>query len=312
MVLKPRPLGRGVLVAVLAIAATTGAIYAVREIAPVASTGVLYLLAVLLVSSYWGIGLGLAVAVGSALAWNFFHIPPVHRFTIADAENWVALGVFVAAAAFASALAAVGAGPRAGGRAAARRGGPAGGAGRRCCSGRPASTRPAPRWPAGSAGRSSSSRPRSSCERVGGDERRLDIPLAAGDGAGRHAARAARHAGRRPGDAAGGSAPSLAALLATARRREQLEAELVEAEALRKGDVVKTALLRAISHDLRSPLTAIVTAAEGLGGRRLRGAGGGHPLGVRAPVPARRRPARPLPARDRRCARGWTGARSRR
>ena len=61
-------------------------------------------------------------------------------------------------------------------------------------------------------------------------------------------------------------APSLAALLATAVRREELEAELVETQALRKGDVVKTALLRAISHDLRSPLTAIVTAADGLGG----------------------------------------------
>src|SRR5262249_17573579 len=34
--------------------------------------------------------------------------------------------------------------------------------------------------------------------------------------------------------------------------------------ALRRSDVIKTALLRAVSHDLRSPLTAILTAAEAL------------------------------------------------
>jgi two-component system sensor histidine kinase KdpD len=37
-----------------------------------------------------------------------------------------------------------------------------------------------------------------------------------------------------------------------------------EAEAARRADVAKTALLHAISHDLRSPLTAITTAASGL------------------------------------------------
>ena len=36
----------------------TGANYGLREIAPAVSTGVVYLLAVLLVSSYWGLWLG--------------------------------------------------------------------------------------------------------------------------------------------------------------------------------------------------------------------------------------------------------------
>jgi two-component system sensor histidine kinase KdpD len=65
---------------------------------------VLYLLAVLLVSTVWGFWLGLATSVAAALAFNFFHIPPTGRFTIADPQNWVALGVFLVAAAVASRL----------------------------------------------------------------------------------------------------------------------------------------------------------------------------------------------------------------
>ena len=41
----------------------------------------------------------------------------------------------------------------------------------------------------------------------------------------------------------------------------QLLSNRVEAAALRRTDVLKTALLRAVSHDLRSPLTAILNAA---------------------------------------------------
>ncbi|MGZ4372044.1 MAG: sensor histidine kinase [Gaiellaceae bacterium] len=43
-----------------------------------------------------------------------------------------------------------------------------------------------------------------------------------------------------------------------ARRRS----EAIEAEALRRSDTVKTAVLRSVSHDLRSPITAIVTTSE--------------------------------------------------
>jgi K+-sensing histidine kinase KdpD len=53
-----------------------------------------------------------------------------------------------------------------------------------------------------------------------------------------------------------------------AEERERAAAELaektVEAEALRRSDAAKTALLRSVSHDLRSPLTAIKAATEGL------------------------------------------------
>ena len=49
--------------------------------------------------------LGIVTALAGALAFNFFHIPPTGRFTIADAENWVALAVFFVVALVASWLA---------------------------------------------------------------------------------------------------------------------------------------------------------------------------------------------------------------
>jgi len=58
--------------------------------------------------------------------------------------------------------------------------------------------------------------------------------------------------------------PALETLLAAARRRDELEAQVIETKALRRANVVKTTLLRSVSHDLRSPLTAIATAAGGL------------------------------------------------
>jgi K+-sensing histidine kinase KdpD len=56
------------------------------------------------------------------------------------------------------------------------------------------------------------------------------------------------------------------AVEAEEREREaaKLAEKTVEAEALRRSDAAKTALLRAVSHDLRSPLTAIKAATEGL------------------------------------------------
>ena len=64
--------------------------------------------------------------------------------------------------------------------------------------------------------------------------------------------------------------PALASLLAVAIDRESLEREALEAESLRRSDAIKTTVLRAVSHDLRSPLTAIVAAAGGLANRGAR------------------------------------------
>src|SRR4029078_10797507 len=56
----------------------------------------------------------------------------------------------------------------------------------------------------------------------------------------------------------------LEALLATAIERESLLRATVETEALRRSDELKTALLRTVSHDLRTTITAIRASAEAL------------------------------------------------
>ena len=43
-----------------------------------------------------------------------------------------------------------------------------------------------------------------------------------------------------------------------------MQAEAIEAEALRRSDELKTSLLRAVSHDLRTPLTSIIAAGAAL------------------------------------------------
>ena len=63
--------------------------------------------------------------------------------------------------------------------------------------------------------------------------------------------------------------PTLEALVAIAQRRDAMQAELVETAALRRSDDIKTALLRAVSHDLRTPLTAVVAAGHALGADSL-------------------------------------------
>src|SRR6202011_845807 len=95
----------GLLVSVVAVAVATATIYPLKTVAPVVSLSVVYLPAVALVSVYWGLWLGLATSLLSAAALNFFHLPPVGRFTIADSRNWVALAAFTTIAAIVSTIA---------------------------------------------------------------------------------------------------------------------------------------------------------------------------------------------------------------
>jgi two-component system sensor histidine kinase KdpD len=54
-------------------------------------------------------------------------------------------------------------------------------------------------------------------------------------------------------------------LLALALERERLLGEAARLQAVRESDALKTSLLRAVSHDLRTPLTAMRLGLEGLG-----------------------------------------------
>jgi two-component system, OmpR family, sensor histidine kinase KdpD len=54
-----------------------------------------FLLAILAVSAVWGMAVSVFMSVLAMLSLNYFFLPPVHMFTIADPQNWVALFVFL-------------------------------------------------------------------------------------------------------------------------------------------------------------------------------------------------------------------------
>ena len=64
-----------------------------------------FLLAILAVSAIWGMAVSIAMSVAAMLAFNYFFLPPVGRFTIADPQNWVALLAFLVVSVLASQLA---------------------------------------------------------------------------------------------------------------------------------------------------------------------------------------------------------------
>ena len=245
----------GVLVAAGSLALTTALLYPLSEVAEPVSLGVLYLLAVLLVSTYWGLWLGLATSVAAALVFNFFHIPPTGRFTIADAENWVALLVFLVAALVASTLSEM-ARSRADEAEQRRREADLAAELARLLLGSPE-----PRTALAPAAKRIADALRIDSaavvlEHVESDERHAAVPLG---GLGTLVVPAAAEQVVRER-----VAPALEALLWAALERERLTAEVVETSALRRSDEIKTAVLRSVSHDLRSPLTAITAAGEAL------------------------------------------------
>jgi two-component system sensor histidine kinase KdpD len=68
------------------------------------TVGFVFLVAVLLVAAYWGLRCAVLTAVVATASFNFFFLPPVGTFTIADPHNWVALVAFLATALVASNL----------------------------------------------------------------------------------------------------------------------------------------------------------------------------------------------------------------
>ncbi|HET9838171.1 MAG TPA: DUF4118 domain-containing protein [Candidatus Angelobacter sp.] len=52
------------------------------------------LLAILTVAAAWGLRYAIPMSIAAALCFNFFFLPPLGTFTIADPQNWVALLAF--------------------------------------------------------------------------------------------------------------------------------------------------------------------------------------------------------------------------
>jgi two-component system sensor histidine kinase KdpD len=259
---RPSPV-IAVLIAVAAAAVATALVYPLKAAAPVVSLGVVYLLAVLVVSTYVGFAAGLLTALLSTVAFNFFHLPPLYHLTVADSEYWVALAAFVIAAAVASRVADV---ARSTAREADQQ--------RREAD----LAADVARALLGSEDRQESFEEvsRLVAAAVGAESVTLEVPARPGP-AGRGAtaiplADGGRAVGRlvvrgplvpvadeRLRDRV---APAVEALVVVALQRDAVRAEAVETAALRRSDELKTALLRMVSHDLRSPLTAIMTAGH--------------------------------------------------
>ena len=69
-----------------------------------ATVGFSFLLVILLISAAWGLRYAIFTAVLATLAYNYFFLPPLFRFTIADPQNWIALFAFLVTAVVASQL----------------------------------------------------------------------------------------------------------------------------------------------------------------------------------------------------------------
>ncbi len=171
----------GLLATLAVVAAGTLLVYPLKSVAPAVSLGVVYIPGVLLISTVWGLRLGLLTALLSAAAFNWFHLPPVGALDVSADHDLVALAVFAIVAVASGALAEL-----------AR-------------------------------------------ARAAESERR-----------------------REQADRA------LVRLEELTRERDRMQAEAIEAGALRRSDELKTSLLRSVSHDLRTPLTSIIAAGAAL------------------------------------------------
>jgi two-component system sensor histidine kinase KdpD len=241
-----------------AIAAVTALIELLDQFAPVISLGPIYLLAIVPIAIAWGLVYAIPASIVSMLCLNFFFLPPLYTFTLADSRNWAALAVYVVVAIVVSELAVR----------MRRRAAEAEQRGRE------------ETLLAGIAASLLEGRPIDEViEKLGGDLAavlrvegcRIEL------GAPRDPPPGESPYELRVGDTRVGTLyllegpdpdlsarnrflPALASLLAVAIERERLVREAVEAEAFKRSDSVKTAVLRSVSHDLRSPLTAIRAA----------------------------------------------------
>jgi two-component system sensor histidine kinase KdpD len=257
----------GVVAGAAAVAIVTGVVEICKLFVPVLSLGALYVFAVLPVAVLWGTTYGIAVGIASMLAFNFFFLPPLYTFTLADRRNWFALAVYLATAVVVGELAS---------RA------------RRQRDEARQREREAALLADISAELLRSTRLENEMAEIAG--RVADVlDVSAARIVLGNPPRQSGHEAAWPLTIDGGSVgtlytpereepalgvrkrllPALASLLGIARERERLAGEALEAEALRRSDSIKTAVIQAVSHDLRTPLATIEQALDGLESREL-------------------------------------------
>jgi two-component system sensor histidine kinase KdpD len=253
---------------VVSVAAVTAVVTVLAHAAPPISLGVVYLLAILPIAARFGLIHAVVVSLASMFAFNFFVLPPVYTLTLADSANWLALAVYLATSGVVCELAA---------------------------RDRRRAVQAEKREREAEVLADIATRLLSSGGAAGEIDRVVSSAAAIAGGHGGRIALDADAMELAPGETAyelvapGGPVgalittaaeepdddvlerflPALASLLAVATDRARLTREAGEAELLRRSDRVKTTILRAVSHDLRSPLTAIRVAGEALRHRGL-------------------------------------------
>ena len=88
------------------VAAIVGLLRLAQESASPAIAALVLLIAVLATAAVSTWRAAVVTSLGATLAFNFFFLPPLHTFTIADPQNWVVLFVFLLVATIASHLSA--------------------------------------------------------------------------------------------------------------------------------------------------------------------------------------------------------------
>jgi len=105
---SPASLAR-VAVRIAVVLLTIGGItFLCSSVVPVNATtaGFTYLVAILLIATFWGLREAIIASLAAVLCFNYFFLPPIGAFTIADPQNWVALFAFLATSIVASQLSA--------------------------------------------------------------------------------------------------------------------------------------------------------------------------------------------------------------
>jgi two-component system sensor histidine kinase KdpD len=251
-----------------AVALASGGVAALQNTAPPAGLGVLYLLAVLAIAVRRGERAALVTALVSVLTLNYFFITPRHRLTISHSQDVAELGVFLIAAVVVGRLAATG----------RQRAAEAESRARLAAAREREAALLAEAASAILAGQNVESQLHSIGSRVAAatgamrvravlepvpspapDE--LAVPLPLRD-------RAAwlyvsKDATWERADIERISKP-LGRLIDVALERDRVAERAAETEAGRRAETARTAILHSISHDLRSPLTAITTAGAAL------------------------------------------------
>ncbi len=246
----------GVAASLVAVAVVTGVIAVLEQFVPILSLGGLYVFAVLPIAILWGLTFAVGVSVASMLVFNFFFLSPVYSLTLSDSRNWLALAVYIVTSAVVSELAAR--------------------SRRRATESALLAEVARSLLERGSVSGELDRIAAGAARALGAGDARIELgepsaelradadatPLIAGS---RRIGTIALHAPRWPHRGQDSPLlPALASLLAVAIDQERLAREALEAEALRRSDALKTALLRTVSHDLRSPLMTILTSASAL------------------------------------------------